>query len=141
MALELRGITKRFPGVLANDNVSLSVETGEILTETATKVQGNRENLLEMVIDLGIQIIESADLPPLPQPVVAERKALDYPAEAIQLYSRALRREERGDREGMAELLRELTSSFPQHVEGRQMLEQYGGGDKSAPAPAARRLP
>ncbi|MGD8605362.1 MAG: ATP-binding cassette domain-containing protein, partial [Anaerolineales bacterium] len=31
MALELRGITKRFPGVLANDDVSLSVETGEIL--------------------------------------------------------------------------------------------------------------
>ncbi len=29
--LELRGITKRFPGVLANDNVNLSVSTGEIL--------------------------------------------------------------------------------------------------------------
>lgn len=31
MALELRSITKRFPGVLANDDVNLSVETGEIL--------------------------------------------------------------------------------------------------------------
>jgi simple sugar transport system ATP-binding protein len=31
LALELRNITKRFPGVLANDDVSLSVETGEIL--------------------------------------------------------------------------------------------------------------
>ena len=31
MVLELRGITKRFPGVLANDDVSLSVELGEIL--------------------------------------------------------------------------------------------------------------
>ena len=31
MSLELRGITKRFPGVLANDNVNLHVETGEIL--------------------------------------------------------------------------------------------------------------
>ena len=31
MALELRNITKRFPGVLANDDVNLSVETGEIL--------------------------------------------------------------------------------------------------------------
>jgi len=29
--LELRGITKRFPGVLANDNVNLTVNTGEIL--------------------------------------------------------------------------------------------------------------
>lgn len=31
MGLELRGITKRFPGVLANDDVSLSAEPGEIL--------------------------------------------------------------------------------------------------------------
>lgn len=31
MSLELKGITKRFPGVLANDNVNISVETGEIV--------------------------------------------------------------------------------------------------------------
>jgi ABC-type uncharacterized transport system ATPase subunit len=31
MSLELKGITKRFPGVLANDNVNISVQTGEIL--------------------------------------------------------------------------------------------------------------
>ncbi len=31
MGLDLRGITKRFPGVLANDDVNLSVELGEIL--------------------------------------------------------------------------------------------------------------
>ncbi len=29
-AIELRGITKRFPGVIANDNVNLTVEKGEI---------------------------------------------------------------------------------------------------------------
>lgn len=103
------------------------VETGEVLTETAAKVQGNRDQLLDMVVDLGVLITKAADLPPLPQAVVAERKSLNYPAEAVQLYSRALMREERGDREGMVELLRQLTTEFPQHVEGRQMLEQYGG--------------
>jgi len=29
--LELRGITKRFPGVLANDDVSLTAKSGQIL--------------------------------------------------------------------------------------------------------------
>jgi simple sugar transport system ATP-binding protein len=31
MRLELRGITKRFPGVLANDRISISVDRGEVL--------------------------------------------------------------------------------------------------------------
>lgn len=104
------------------------VETGEILVETAAKVQGDREKLLDMVIELGMKIVDSADLPPLPNQVVAERQALDYPSGAIQLYSRALRREERGDRDGMMDLLQQLASDFPQHVEGKAMLEQYGVG-------------
>lgn len=116
-------------GTMRLDTRIDNVETGEILVETAAKVQGDRDDLLDMVIELGIKIVESADLPPLPEEVVEERQALNYPPEAIQLYSRALRREERGDRDGMVELLRQLTSDFPDHIEGHQMLEQYGGGN------------
>lgn len=109
------------------------VETGEILVETAAKVQDDREKLLDMVVELGLKITEAANLPALPEQVVEERQALDYPAEAIHLYSRALRREERGDHEGMVDLLRQLTSDFPQHIEGQQMLEQYGVGSPGHP--------
>ena len=31
VVLELEGITKRFPGIIANDNVSLTLHRGEIL--------------------------------------------------------------------------------------------------------------
>ena len=31
LVLELKGITKRFPGVLANDHIDLRLEKGEIL--------------------------------------------------------------------------------------------------------------
>ena len=31
MELELRGITKKFPGVVANDDVNLRLATGEVL--------------------------------------------------------------------------------------------------------------
>jgi curli biogenesis system outer membrane secretion channel CsgG len=127
-------------GTMRLDGRIVDVETGEILTETATTVQGDRGKLLEMVVDLGVILTRVADLPALPQQVVAERKALDYPAEAIQLYSRALWREERGDLEGMAELLRRLTSEFPQHIEGRQMLEQYRVGELSHLHAASRRV-
>ncbi len=115
-------------GTMRLDGRIVDVETGEILTETAAMIQGARGKLLEMVVDFGVILTQAANLPPLPRQVVAERRALDYPAEAIQLYSRALRREERGDLEGMAELLRQLTTEFPQHMEGRQMLEQYRVG-------------
>jgi hypothetical protein len=94
-----------------------------------------------MVVELGVKIVEAANLPPLPEQVVQERKALDYPPEAIHLYSRALRREERGDREGMVELLRQLTSDFPQHIEGQQMLEQSGIGDPQDSDASYRRTP
>jgi len=128
-------------GTMRLDARVFDVETSEILTETAARVQDDREDLLDMVVELGVQLVEAANLPPLPQNVVEERMGLDYPPEAIRLYSRALRREEQGDQEGMVELLRQLTTEFPQHIEGMQMLEQAGGNGQDGYMDRHRRTP
>jgi general nucleoside transport system ATP-binding protein len=41
-AIELIGITKRFPGVVANDNVNLTVEPGEIHAISARTAPASR---------------------------------------------------------------------------------------------------
>ena len=38
--LELKGITKRFPGVLANDHIDLRLEKGEILLRSEERRVG-----------------------------------------------------------------------------------------------------
>ena len=43
--LEAIGITKKFPGVLANDNVSLNVKPGEILGLIGENGAGNLRSL------------------------------------------------------------------------------------------------
>ena len=42
MKLELRGITKRFPGVIANDSVNLAISTGEVLALVGENGAGSR---------------------------------------------------------------------------------------------------
>ena len=42
MELELRGITKRFHGVLANDDVSLTARSGKVLELTGENGAGQR---------------------------------------------------------------------------------------------------
>ena len=41
--LEMRGITKRFPGVLANDNVDFDVRAGEVHTLFGENGAGKRD--------------------------------------------------------------------------------------------------
>lgn len=70
MRLELRGITKQFPGVLANDSIDLSVESGEILALLGENGAGKSTlmNILyglydadagEIIIDGQVQAFES----------------------------------------------------------------------------------
>ena len=46
LALEMRGVTKRFPGVLANDRVNFQLEKGEFPNNTAVLQIFNMMRLL-----------------------------------------------------------------------------------------------
>ncbi|MGA8038691.1 MAG: ATP-binding cassette domain-containing protein, partial [Acidimicrobiia bacterium] len=66
MALELRGITKEFPTVLANDDVSLSVDAGEIVALLGENGAG-KTTLMNVLFglyspDSGEVVIDGAEL-------------------------------------------------------------------------------
>ena len=114
-------------GTLRLDARVDNVETSEILTETAVKVQDDRENLLDMVVDLSVKIVESADLPRLPSQVVEDRKSIDLTAETARTYFMALRRDDAGDLDEARQLYRRVVSEAPQYTPARMRLEQLGG--------------
>jgi TolB-like protein len=114
-------------GTLRLDARVDNVETSEILTETAVKVEGDRENLLDMVVDLSVKVVESVDLPPLPGRVVEERKSIELSAETARTYFLALRRDDAGDLDEARQLYRRVVSEAPQYSPARMRLEQLGG--------------
>lgn len=102
-----------------------NVETGEILAETAAKIQDDRENLLEMVVELGVLLLEAADLPPLPRELVAARKATELSGEGAMLYAQALVQGDSGHPEEAVRLLSRVVEEFPDYEQARRDLEQY----------------
>ena len=59
VVLEVEGVTKRFPGVLANDDVNLTLRKGEILarltrrTQALTILRAGRAYIHDRILDLG----------------------------------------------------------------------------------------
>ncbi len=100
-------------------------ETGEILT--AQQVMDRRERLYSLMVGLGVQLTENADLPPLSLEVREAREAREIPAEAVILFSRAQTYEDFGDRDRAIEAYQRIVNEFPQMTEAREALEQISG--------------
>ncbi len=80
-----------------------------------------------MVVDLGVKIVESVDLPALPGEVVEARKSIDLSAETARTYFMALRRDDAGELDEARQLYRRVVSEAPQYTPARLRLEQLGG--------------
>jgi TolB-like protein len=107
------------------DTRIVDVETGEILK--AQTVRSNRSNMYDLVRELAEKITADADLPPLPREIREARAQREIPAEAMNLYSRALQSEDIGDTERAAELYRRIIQEFPQYTEAHEALRQLEG--------------
>lgn len=102
-------------------------ETSEIFPR-AVQVGGARDEIYRMLGQLADEVIERADLPPLPPEVIEQRRqSEEIPAEAVILFSRAQTYEDFGDRDRAVEVYQRIVSEFPQMTEARQALEQISG--------------
>ena len=103
----------------------VDTETTEVLQ--ADRIQGSRAGMLTMVVDLAARITESADLPPLPEPVRESRQSSEIPPEAVTLFSHAMVSRDLGMEDESEAMLRQLTEEFPEFVQAREALEQGAG--------------
>ncbi len=100
----------------------VDVETGEVIQTES--VEGDKENLYALLVDLSSQIARGADLPPLPAEVAQERKERDIPPEAVTIYSQAQVYQDRGREEQAIELYQQLVDRFPDLTKAREALDQ-----------------
>ncbi len=103
----------------------VDTETTEVLE--ADRIQGDRADMLSMVVTLASRITERADLPGLPTAEREARADVEVPPEAVTLFSHAMVSRDLGLEEESEAMLRELTEQFPDFVQARQALEQGVG--------------
>jgi TolB-like protein len=101
----------------------VDTETTEILT--ARRVEGESDELLEMIVNLAGDLAEAADFEPLPPRDVDTREAsAEVPYLAVKRYSRAIELQDAGYVDEAQGLLQDLLDDFPSFVQARQALEQ-----------------
>ncbi len=80
-----------------------------------------------MVVQLGVKIVESVNLPPLPDAIVEERMSADVPGEALVLYAQAIVQDKFGNRDEAVRILQRVVDEFPEYHGARETLAQYSG--------------
>ncbi len=103
----------------------VDVETSEIIQ--AKFVRGKREDMFEMIVELADQVTRGADLRPLSQNLMEERKDIKLSEEAVRLYTKGLIYQDRGDNERAVELFSQVARDFPEYTPAQEALRQIGG--------------
>lgn len=115
-----------FYGDFRIDARIVDVETSEIIK--TEKVREKRENLYDMVVSLANQITRGVNLPPLSRQAMEQRQQRDIPQEAVNLYTKALLYQDRGNTERAVELFQQAKQVYPQYTEVDEALKHIGRG-------------
>jgi curli biogenesis system outer membrane secretion channel CsgG len=105
---------------------SVDVETSRV--EYVETVSGKAEDVLTLVSDLGKKVNRGLKLPPLPLSArtTAGGTSKANQLQAVMLLSRALDREDRGDRPGAVALYRQALEVYPGYERARVLLASAG---------------
>jgi TolB-like protein len=107
---------------------SVDVETSRV--EYVETVSGHAEDVLALVTELGRKVNRGLKFPPLParaQPAATRTSKSDQ-LQAVMLLSRALEREDRGDRDGAVALYRQALRVYPEYDRAKVLLASAEGG-------------
>ena len=107
----------------------IDVETGEILkvVRSDTKFRDIKE-LSSMIGSVAQRILAETNLPALPaSAATATAAARQVPTEALNLYSRGLLYEDRGDRSRAIEYYERAVATFPEFTEAKDALRKLRG--------------
>jgi TolB-like protein len=104
----------------------INVETGEIMKVVRNDPQyQDVKQLYRVIQSVAQRIMEGTRLSVLPASSTAAPR--DVPTEALNLYSRALLYEDRGDRARAIEFYQKALDRFPEFTEAREGLKKAGG--------------
>lgn len=107
----------------------IDVETGEILKVVRSDTKfSDIKQLSSMIGSVAQRILAETNLPALPaSAVTATAAARQVPTEALNLYSRGLLYEDRGDRARAIDYYERAVATFPEFTEAKEALRKLRG--------------